>query len=683
MNAEEPEPTYEFGPFRLEPATRRLLREGEPLPLTPKAFDTLLLLVQNHERVVEKEEVLRRVWPDTVVEESNLAQNVFTLRKALGDTPEGARFIATVPRRGYRFVAPVVPGREANGSRPQEAAGQARPRRRRAVLMARVLLAAAVLSLLPMAGYLAGRRAVEPSQPKLLRLTFRRGIVRAARFAPDGRTVVYSASWDGHPSYLFLSRPDSPESMALQAPSADVLAVSSSGELALALSPSLLYHQMGEFGTLARTSLTGGVPREVLEDVQAADWSPDGRSLAVVRKVENRLKRLEYPIGRVLAEKTASQCIDRPRVSRDGALVAFVECAKPSLSIVVVDGQGRRRTLWTGTEWVSGLAWSPRGDEVWFSTETQLRLPQMRAVDLSGRARMLAQLPGPILDASPQGGVLITTGTRRSGIRGWTAGEQEERELTWLEGSAVADLSPDGRLVLFGELMEGGGFSGRIYLRGTDGSPAVHLGDGYPLALSPDGNWAAVRLHGRDGLTLLPTGAGEPRTVPTGDLGIYLARWFSDGRRLLLGAMLPGREGRLYVVDSRAGSLRPVTPEETGVGEVSPDGKWIATIGQDGHFLYPVDGGERRPLPGLERSEWPVQWTADGGGLYVRREGELPAPVLRVDVHTGGKETWKALAPPDRAGIIWVDPLPAPDGRAYVYTYQRLLTDLYLVYGLE
>src|SRR5688572_10167595 len=113
--------SYVFGPFRLEPAKRRLLRDGEPLPLTPKAFDTLLLLVQNRELVMEKEEVLRLVWPDAVVEESNLAQNVFTLRKALGDTPEGARFIATVPRRGYRFVADVHETANGAGMAPAAA----------------------------------------------------------------------------------------------------------------------------------------------------------------------------------------------------------------------------------------------------------------------------------------------------------------------------------------------------------------------------------------------------------------------------------------------------------------------------------------------------------------------------------------------------------------------------------
>ena len=675
MNAEQHEGSYEFGPFRLEPATRRLLRGGEPLPLTPKAFDTLLLLVQNRERVVEKEEVLRRVWPDAVVEESNLAQNVFTLRKTLGDTPEGARFIATVPRRGYRFVASVTPSPVA-----PEVPAQRGPDRAR---VTKALVAGLAILLLPLAGYLAGRRQAEPVQPKLTRLTFRRGIVRSARFAPDGRTVVYGASWDGQPSQLFLSRPDTPESMKLGGDTADLMAVSSSGELALALRPSLLHHQMGEFRTLARAAMTGGVPREVLEDVEAADWSPDGQNLAVVRKIDNRLKRLEYPIGRVLAEGTAERCFDRPRVSRDGRLVAFVTCDKPNISVSIVDGQGRPRPLWTGNEWVSGLAWSPRGDEVWFTTEAQGRIPQVRAADLSGRVRVLAQLPGSLSDVSPDGAVLITTGSRRSGIRGRGPGDSEERELSWLEGSAAVDLSPDGKRVLFGEMMEGGGVSGRIYLRSTDGSPAVHLGDGYPLGLSPDGTWAAVRLHGREGLTFLPTGAGEARTVATGPINVYLARWFADGRRLLIGGIVAGHEGRLYVLDASGGALRPITPEMTGIGAVSPDGKWVATIGHDGHFLYPVDGGERRPLPGMHRDEWPVQWSADGAAVYFRREGGIPLPVLRVDVRTGHKEAWKELYPPDPAGVVWMDPLVTPDGSAYVYTYHRLLNDLYLVEGLK
>ena len=168
MNGEEIDLSYEFGPFRLEPATRRLLREGEPLPLTPKAFDTLLFLVQNRERVVEKEEVLRRLWPDTVVEESNLAQNVFTLRKTLGDSPDGARFIATVPRRGYRFVAPVTPSRNALLAAAVADATTAAPVRRGAgPRLAKALLVLVAVVALPFAGYLAGhrKRPPDPEQP--------------------------------------------------------------------------------------------------------------------------------------------------------------------------------------------------------------------------------------------------------------------------------------------------------------------------------------------------------------------------------------------------------------------------------------------------------------------------------------------------------------------------------------
>jgi len=686
MNGEEIDLSYEFGPYRLEPATRRLLREGEPLPLTPKAFDTLLFLVQNRERVVEKEEVLRRLWPDTVVEESNLAQNVFTLRKTLGDSPDGARFIATVPRRGYRFVAPVTPSRNALLAAAVADATTAAPVRRGAgPRLAKALLVLVAVVALPFAGYLAGhrKRPPDPEQPELTRLTFRRGIVRNARFAPDGRSVVYSAQWESYPSQLFMSRPDSPESMTLAEPPSDLLAVSSTGELALGLRPTVLAHQMGEFRTLGRAPLTGGTPREVLEHVEAADWSPDGRDLAVVRKLENRIKRLEYPIGHRLLETTAGQCMDRIRVSRDGRFVAFVRCSKPEFSLIVVDAAGREQALWTGRQWVSGFAWSPGGDEVWFTTESQGRLPQVRAVDLGGRERVLSQVPGALSDVSRDGSVLITTGSRRSGIRGRAPGENEERELSWLEGSAAVDLSPDGSQLLFGEMMEGGGVSGRIYLRRTDGSPAVHLGDGYPLGLSPDAARAAVRLYGRTGLTILPTGAGEALTIATGGVNIWRARWFPDGRRLLVGGWITGREGRLYVADPRRGGLRAVTPEMTGVGAVSPDGKWIATTGDDGHFLYPVDDGERRPLPGLELDEWPMQWSADGTSLYVRREGDLPMRILKVDVRTGRKETWKELMPPDRAGVVWMDPLVTPDGRGYVYTYHRLLTDLYLAEGLR
>src|SRR5262245_11302256 len=99
---------YEFGPFRLDASRRLLLRNDEPVPLTPKALETLLVLVRNSGNVVEKSELMNAIWPDAFVEEGTLVQNIFTLRKVLGESPEGERYIGTVPRRGYCFLAPVA-----------------------------------------------------------------------------------------------------------------------------------------------------------------------------------------------------------------------------------------------------------------------------------------------------------------------------------------------------------------------------------------------------------------------------------------------------------------------------------------------------------------------------------------------------------------------------------------------
>jgi DNA-binding winged helix-turn-helix (wHTH) protein/Tol biopolymer transport system component len=679
--------SFAFDPFRLEPATRRLLRNGEPLPLTPKAFDTLLVLVQNRERVVEKSEVMRLVWPDTVVEEANLAQHVFTLRKALGDSPDGARFIATIPKRGYRFVAEV---RELpNGGGPAATAlpaaaipTAAGPRLRRWGRATGLALAAMAVAAI---GYEVGRgRAQEDAPPSVQRLTFRRGTLRGARFAPDGRKVVYSATWDGQASQVFLGSPDHPEAMPIGAAGTDLLAISPSNQLAVALRTSPLNSMMGDRATLAEMPLTGGAPRERLENVLYADWSPDGQTLAVVREIAKSRKRLEYPIGTVLHETIPSDCILYPRVSPDGRRVAFFECNKPGgpSYLSVVDLQGRKQRL-VAARILGGLAWSPSGEEVWYTGGTNDFFPELRGVSLSGRERLVARLPGRLEDVARDGRVLITRGTPTSGMAGRAPGDPAERDLSWLQGSSAVDLTDDGRHLLFGEYFEGGGVHGRIYLRQTDGSPAVQLAEGYPGCLSPDGQWAVIRREGARTLSLIPTGAGEGRDLPRTDFDVYSAAFFPDGRRLLLGGQAPGRSGRLYVQDLETGTTRAITPEMTGAGVVSPDGTRVATIGHDGHFLYPVDGRERRPCPGPEEEEWPIQWSADGRHVYVHKQGTFPVRVTRIELSTGRREPWKELAPADPAGVTFVQPILTRDARAYAYTYYRYLSDLYLVTGVR
>lgn len=680
---------YTFGPFRLEPAKRLLLRDGVPVPLTPRAFDLLVAVVERRERVVDKEEALRLLWPDTVVEEANLTQNVFLLRKALGDNQDDARFIATVPRRGYRFVAEVREIAAPPGERPPAPAEPASPppaapRRRRALGAGLALVALALASA---AGFWAGRRSAEPPEPpRFQRLTFRRGEIQTARFAPDGRSVIYSASWDDEPPRVFVARPENPESQPLDLPPAQVMAVSRRGDLALLLRPPRLQGGIASLGTLARVPLGGGTPRELLENVAWADWGPDGESLAVVRIVGGATRRLEYPVGRVLAETLPAACMGPIRVSPQGSHVAFLSCDPgEKLSIVIVDAQGRRVAQTRAPGYTSLLAWSPDGAEVWYSAANGPRefYPEMRGLSRSGRDRLVERLPGAVLDLAPGGRALVALGQFRAGIVARGPDASEEREVSWLEGSLGQDLSADGRLLLFGERFEGGGPRGRIYLRATDGlSPAVYLGEGEPGGLSPDGRWMVAAIQGRRGLTLAPTGPGEPRDLDAGGLHVYAARFFRDGRRLLLGAEQPGRPGRLWLMGLDGGAPQPLTPELTGMGVPSPDGRLVAGIGHEGTWLYPVDGGERRPAAGVQADEWPVAW-ADDGWLYVARQDELPLNVYRVEPLSGRRELWRSLKPADPAGVRRLTALVSADGRAYAYSYMRSLSDLYLVEGLR
>ncbi len=553
---------YTFGPFRLEPRKRLLARDGVPVPLTPKAFDLLVAVVERRERVVEKEEALRLLWPDTVVEEANLTQNVFLLRKALGDNQDDARFIATVPRRGYRFVAEV---QEIAAPRAAPEPASAPPpdlapsafRHRRPALLALVLVGLALAAGL---GYWAGRHGAEPAQPpRYQRLTFRRGQVQSARFAPDGRSVVYSATWDDDLPRVFVARPENPESQPVDLPPAQLMSVSRRGDLAVLVRPPRLHGGVADVGTLARVPLSGGTPRELLENVAWADWGPDSESLAVVRTLDRTTKRLEYPVGRVLAETLPAACMGPIRVSPQGSHVAYLACDPgEKLVIVIVDTQGRRVAQSRAPGFTSLLAWSPDGEEVWYSASTRDFFPQVRGLSRAGRDRLVARLPGAVLDVAADGRMLVSLGQFRAGIVARGPEAAEEREVSWLEGSLAQDLSADGRLLLFGERFEGGGPRGRIYLRATNGrSPALFLGEGQPGGLSPDGRWMVAAIQGRQGLTLAPTGPGEPRTLDVSGLYVYAARFFRDGRRLLLGAEQPGRGGRLWLADLDGGAPGP------------------------------------------------------------------------------------------------------------------------------
>ncbi|MGH9368186.1 MAG: protein kinase domain-containing protein [Thermoanaerobaculia bacterium] len=551
------------------------------------------------------------------------------------------------------------------------------------------LAAAALLPLLAATAFLLGRGAGEKPSASFRQLTFRRGTILTARFAPDGGSVVYGAAWDGQPFGVFTARPESPESSQIPLPPADLLALSRSGELALSLDRRFVFAWMNG-GTLARASLAGGTPRQVLEAVQEADWSPDGGSFAVVRRVGGK-HRLELPIGKVLYETAG--WLSHPRVSSDGSLIAFVDhpiYADDRGGIAVVDRGGRKRVL--TPEWTSaqGLAWAPDGKEIWFTASEKGLNSSLHAVSLSGRLRDLARAPGrlTLLDASKAGRALVTRDASRVGMVGLAPGEKRERELTWLDSSSAVQLSDDGRVLLFTESGEGGGPSYGVYLRSTDGSPATRLGDGQATALSPDGKWALAIAYGaRSDLRILPTGPGEPLKVPRGPIERYhWASWMPDGKRILVTGNEPGRGLRIYLQDPDTADIRAVTPE--GVGWLlppTPDGRFACSADPSGRiFLYPIEQGEPRPVPGLEPGDAPLRWADEGRTLFVRRRGGGPLRIDRLDVATGRRELWKEIVPGDPAGFAGFASVQiSAGGAAYVYTYHRLLSELFLVEGLE
>ncbi len=536
--------------------------------------------------------------------------------------------------------------------------------------------------------YLGGRRPSAPSAT-YRQITFRRGTVRMARFAPDGQSVVYSATWEGGPLEVLVARPESLQSRSLELPGAEILAVSSTGELAVLLRSQQVRSYI-HTGTLARMPLAGGAPREILDEVQWADWSPDGNALAVVRDAGGQ-NRLEFPVDKVLYQ--TGGWISDPRVSPAGDGVAFIDhplTGDDAGSITVVDLAGKKKTLSSEFYTAQGLVWSPDGKELWFTATVTGIDRVLYAVDLSGHQRLVARVPGDLrlLDIWRDGRVLLARDNTRRGLIGLAAGETSERDLSWLDWSYPADLSADGKTLLFREEGEGGGLRYTGYLRQTDGSPAVRLAEGRAFALSADGRWVLSTTSDAAGrLVVLPTRAGEPQVLSGKPMNYVDARWFPDGKHFLFSGNEPDHGVRLYVQDLVGGKPLAISPEGTyGLAYlISPDGQEVAAVGPDQKgYLYPVAGGDPRPIPNLAEGELPVAWSGDGRSMFVYRPAELPAKVDRIELPTGRRTLWKQLRPADPAGVEFIGPiLMTADTKTYVYGYRRLLTDLYVVDGLK
>ncbi|HEX5719977.1 MAG TPA: protein kinase [Thermoanaerobaculia bacterium] len=556
------------------------------------------------------------------------------------------------------------------------------------------LLAAAVSGLLLMAAFLLGilaQRRWEPGEPpRFQRLTFRRGSVVDARFAPEGQTIVYSASWEGGPYEIFTTRTDSPESRPLGLPPALLQSISPRGQMLIDLIQEKDGSRVGY--TLAQAPLAGGAPRPILEVSRRvyADWAPDGEALALLRRDDEQGTWIEYPQGKVLWRPEGFAW--GLRVAPAGDALAFCEARdSPVQTVTMLDRSGKvvaRSGGWSlplsGEGSPRGCAvWAPGGKEVWFAASRQGGESGLFALSRGGEVRPLLRVPDTLalLDIARDGRVLLAQVQRRSSLMAKAPGEAAERDLSWFDASRVADLSADGRWLLFTEEGQGGGEQASVYLRGTDGSPAVRLGDGRGIALSPDGRWALA--GSAKGLTLLPTGAGEPRALPQpASVILRGAEWLAGGKQLLVLGTQPGQTDRLYLMDVGAKTARPVTPAGVRFSVSSPDGSRIAVLGVDGLKLYPIGGGEPHTPPVvLLRKEHPILWRADGRALYMGRMAPGGYWIDEVDLATGRRVRWKELRLADPAGFEFL--LMARGGTAYAYETSSFLSTLYLAEGLR
>ena len=542
-------------------------------------------------------------------------------------------------------------------------------------------------------------RSPVAGDPSFRRLTFKPTLIQTARFTADGDTVVYSASRKWQPLRLNMLRIDRPESHALAIPGAELASISKSGEMAVIMNAPLLGSQVDFYpgGTLGEVPVLGGTPRQIADHVILADWTPDGR-IAAWRKTEKGTYQLEMPLGHVLF--TSPRLCYAMRVSPKGDQIAMnVNVDDHRSDIIVIGLDGKKRTLASAPLLARGMAWSPDGDEVWYATTPEAeQVPTVYAVTLDGHRRRVMRSPGwPWLhDISRDGTLLLGIQSTQGGILIESNGPGTETDLSWLDASILADVSPDGNQLLFTESWEGVQYKATVYMRRTDDSPAVRLGEGIALAFSPKMDFALAIRAGekRRELILLPTGLGKTEALPN-DLDTLWAGWLPDGRILINAKTAAGP--RMFIQARDGSPPRPLTPPGTAIGLInpvgagamrplSPDGRSLLVFDRDQHaWLFPTDGHSApRPATGVQATDRPAGWSRDGRHIYVYPTLQMPVKMYDVDVVTGERRLLRQIAVADPDGVFRISPfLLMPDGHSFAYGYYRAASTLYTATGFQ
>jgi Tol biopolymer transport system component len=566
--------------------------------------------------------------------------------------------------------------------------GALTPRRRIAV--GKWLPIAVALALVAAAAAYFATRSAKIEQPKLHQLSFRRGTLRAARFAPDGQSIIYSAAWDGGPLLLYQTRANALDSVALQLPPADLLAMSPGGDMAIGLDR--VPRPWAGYGTLAQASMLGAASRQLLENVSAAEWTPDGSQMIVVHNV-NRQDQIEWPMGKPIHRATGY--IDHLRISRDGKTLAFLNHPQYNDNrgdVAVIDAAGNMRTLvkdWAGLE---GLAWSADGKEIWFTGDPDGTVGnfEIYGVDMAGHVRAVWQVPTSVylLDVARDGRVLVASGVIGGPVYAMREGDAGQRDLAWLAWSSPAGLSDDGKLAL---LVSFGAGAGRYYstsVRPTDGASGTRLSEGLALSLSHDNKWAlSLKMTQPPQLLVTPTGAGESHVIDSKGIAGVGAEFLPDNRLLIVAAHDSERED-LWIVDWQHGSpaqkLNVTIPAGSRYRALSPDGKWVAVpTGTEIQVVY-LDGSAARHFDTTKTHDILAR-AADAQSIYVAQYAPNVYHVDRIDIATGRRTKVRDVPVGDLTGATGrgTSLFLSADAKTYVTGFTRWLTDLYVVEGLK
>lgn len=677
---------YEFGPFRLDLGNRLLLRDGEVVPLKKKAYEMLLVLVENKGQVLEKEELMRRLWPDTYVEESNLTHYIYTLRRVLGDEKDNPQFIVTVPGRGYRFTAqvrqsqgtlgenePLVVERhtlsrvvitetpEKSGSLPNALPLAASPKQgswRKWV----GFTIAGLLMVGMAAGFYFGFHRQTPAPKnsvapiaKIVPFTGLAGRENHPAFSPDGRQLAFTWRPDGSDNldiYVKLIGAGEPLRLTQDA-AADVFPAWSPDGRFIAW-----VRAYGDFNEIYVMPALGGAERRIFKTRQAiwsrVSWSPDGKQLAIADWGEGENLSSIFLISVEGGEANTMQRVTQappgandswPAFAPDGKAIAFRRIFNDSLTeLFVIEMPGQQagqqaRQLTAEQSVIEGFTWMPDGKDLLYSLNRngsaslqRIRRdePQPGKGQPFGAAGRKAFFPAISSDGQQ---IAFVEPLDDANIWQLSPAGKPRKLIASNHADHSAQISTDGQRIVFVSDRSGGE---ELWICRADGSNQQQLTQrnaptGSPR-WSPDGRWIVFdsREDGNSELFVISAEGGPLRRLTNDKANDSLPCWSPDGQTVYFRSNRSGSQ-QLWKIPAQGGPAAQLTQQGVFESFASPDGKFVYYSkgrGINGLWRVGIDGSGEEPVPELADAGYWRAWMITPQGLYyVANRESLPLPL--------------------------------------------------------